>query len=65
MTIFTFQMLSFAVWEERAATVLSLTFSLAPRVSLRKKAMDIQLSSGMSRLSFCKMSQVISGETLP
>lgn len=37
--LFTLQMLSFVVtlWEERLAIVLSLTFSLAPEVSLEKR----------------------------
>lgn len=63
--LFPCQMLSFVVilWEERVAIVLSPTFSLAPEVSLEKKAMDLQLSSGMTRLYFCKISRVISGET--
>ena len=64
--LFTCEMLSFVIilWEERVAIVLSLTFSFAPEVSLEKKAVDLQLSSGMTRLYFCKISQVISGETL-
>lgn len=64
-SLFTFQMLSFVVilWEERLVIVLSLTFSLAPEVSLEKKAMVLQLSLGVTRLYFCKIPQVISGET--
>lgn len=64
--LFAFQMLCFVVilQEERVAVVLPLTFSLAPELSLEKKAMDVQLSSGMTRLYFRKISQVISGETL-
>lgn len=65
--LFAFQMLRFVVIlrEERVAVVLPLTFSLAPEVTLEKKAMDVQLSSGVTGLYFCKISQVISGETPP
>lgn len=42
-----------------------MSISLAPEGSLEKKDMGLQIGLDRTRLSFCKTSQVISGEIAP
>lgn len=58
---FTLQVLSFVVILKGNYNYF-MSFSLAPEGSLEKKDVGLQLSLDRTRLSFCKTSQVISGE---
>lgn len=61
---FTPQVLSFVI-SFKGNYNYFMPFSLASEGSQEKKDMDLQLSLDMTKLSFCRTSQVVSGEIAP